>query len=181
METWKTLARQTILQHSKWLTVEAHTVELPDGKVIDDWTWLVTPDYVNVLAVTSEGEYLCFRQTKYAVSGITLAPVGGYIELGEDPLAAAQRELLEETGHRASQWIHLGHYVVDGNRGAGKANLFLATGAESVQAIDADDLEEQELLHLSRAEVLDALLAGEFKVVSWATVVALALLRQAES
>ena len=39
----------------------------------------------------------------------------------------------------------------------------------------ADDLEEQELLSMTRAEVEDALLAGEFKVMSWATVVALAL------
>jgi len=177
MEAWKTVARETILQHSKWLTVERHTVQLPDGQVIEDWAWLVTPDYVNIVAVTEDGEFLCFRQTKYGAAGETLAPVGGYIEADEAPLAAAQRELLEETGHKARLWIDLGHYVVDGNRGAGTAYLFLATGARPVQAINADDLEEQHLLHLSHEEVQKALLAGEFKVVSWATVVALALLR----
>ena len=68
MEAWKTRARRTILQHSKWLTVENHTVELPDGEIIENWAWLVTPDYVNILAVTDDGEYLCFRQTKYAAT-----------------------------------------------------------------------------------------------------------------
>jgi len=180
VDNWKTLARRTILNQSKWLQVESHTVQLPDGQVIEDWSWIVTPDYVNVLAITEEGQFICFRQTKYAAEGITLAPVGGYIEPGEEPLPAAQRELLEETGYRASEWLDLGHYVVDGNRGAGTAYLFLAKGAKQVQAINADDLEEQELLLLSRAEVQAALLAGEFKVVSWATVVALALLRSAD-
>jgi ADP-ribose pyrophosphatase len=84
------------------LSVEAHTVELPDGRVIEDWPWVVTPDFVNVVAVTEAGEFLLFRQTKYSIPGLTLATVGGYLEPGEEPLAAAQRELREETGYAAA-------------------------------------------------------------------------------
>jgi ADP-ribose pyrophosphatase len=176
MQLWKTLSRHTILNHSKFLTVENHTVELPDGQVIAEWPWVITPDYVNVLAVTSQGEFLCFRQTKYGVEGTSLAPVGGYLEPGEEALVAARRELLEETGYEATDWINLGRYRVDGNRGAGVAYLFLARGARPVGEPDADDLEEQQLLRLSYPEIKAALAAGEFKVVSWTTVVALALL-----
>lgn len=43
--------------------------------------------------------------------------------------------------------------------------------------IDADDLEEQELLRLTRAEVEAAVARGAFKVLPWQTVMALALLR----
>lgn len=177
MQPWKTRARTTILDHGSWLRVESHTVELPDGRTIDDWAWVITPDFVIVIVITEDGLFLCFRQTKYGVKGLTLAPVGGYIEAGEAPLPAAQRELLEETGYTASEWIDLGHYVVDGNRGAGTAYLFLAKGARRVQEINADDLEEQELLRLSRGEIQAALLAGEFKALPWTTAVALALLR----
>ena len=176
MRPWKTLSRQTILDHSKYLVIESHTVELPDGRVISDWPWVVTPDYINVVPVTAEGEFLCFRQTKYGVEGLSLAPVGGYLEPGEDPLAAAQRELLEEMGYQAPEWTGLGHYRVDGNRGAGMAHLFLARGARRVAEPDADDLEEQQLLRLSRSEVRAALAAGEFKSLPWMAVVALALL-----
>jgi ADP-ribose pyrophosphatase len=175
MQSWKTLSRRTILNHSKFLVVESHTVELPNGRVISEWPWVITPDYVNVLAVTQDDKFLCFRQTKYGVEGTSLAPVGGYLEPDEGPLAAAQRELFEETGYKALEWTSLGHYGVDGNRGAGTAHFFLAQGARCASEPDADDLEEQELLLLSRTEIEAAIANGEFKSLPWVAVVALAL------
>lgn len=176
MQTWRTLSRRTVLRHGKFLTVEIHSVELPDGRVIEEWPWVITPDFVNVVAVTESGEFLFFRQVKYAVEGTSLAPVGGYLEPGEAPPAGAQRELREETGYEAAQWTDLGHYVVDSNRGAGTGYMFLAEGAHRVGEPIPDDLEEQQLLLLSRAEVEAALAAGEFKALPWATAVALTLL-----
>lgn len=175
MKPWKTVSRRTVLDYGRFLVVENHAIELPNGQVINDWPWLITPDYVNVAAVTLDGRFICFRQTKYAAGGVTLAVVGGYLEPGEEPLAAARRELLEETGYLAPEWISLGQYAVDGNRGAGTAHLFLARQAHPVAEVTADDLEEQKLLLLSRAEVETALAAGEFKVLAWATALALAL------
>ncbi len=177
MKTWKILGRRTVLSMSKFLTVEEHTVELPDRRVISDWPWIITPDYINVVPATDDNRFLCFRQTKYAVQGTTLAPVGGYLELGEQPLAAAQRELMEETGYAAREWIDLGHYVLDGNRGVATANLFLALGAHRVAQAHADDLEEQQLLLLTRAEIETALANGDFKLLPWAANGALALRR----
>lgn len=176
MRTWKTLSRRTLLDRSPWVSVESHVVELPDGRVIEDWPWLEGREFVNVVAVTEAGSFLVFRQTKYAVEGTTLAPVGGYLDPGEPPVTAARRELREETGYEADHWTPLGTFVVDGNRGCGVGHLYLARGARRVAEPAADDLEEQELLSMTRAEVEAALLAGEFKVMSWATVVALALL-----
>ena len=175
METWKTLAREQVLSFGKWLTVERHRVALPDGQVIEDWPWIITPDYINVVVVTTEGRFLLFRQTKYAVEGVSLAVVGGYIEPGEEALAAAQRELMEETGYEASRWQSLGSYRVDANRGAGTGYLFLAREARRVRAPNADDLEEQELLVVDRPALEQALQAGQFKVLAWAAIVALAL------
>ena len=176
MQPWKLLRKHTLLSAPPWLIVESHEIELPNGKIIPNWAWVNTPDFVNVLAVTHAGQFLCFRQTKYAIAGISLAPVGGYLDPGEDPLAAAQRELHEETGYEADGWKYFGKFAVDGNRGAGHAHFFLATGARKVSETHADDLEEMHLLMLSRDEIQAALLAGEFKLVPWAACVALALL-----
>jgi ADP-ribose pyrophosphatase len=172
---WKTLDRRTVLDLGRFLVVEEHTVQLPDGRVIPDWPWIITPDYVNVVAVTEESEFLLFRQTKYALDEPGLAPVGGYIEPDEEPLAAAKRELLEETGFAAAEWTALGSFAVDGNRGAGVAHLFLARLARFVREPNADDLEEQELIRLSRDELQRALAAGEFRLLGWAAAVALSL------
>ncbi|RPH35194.1 NUDIX hydrolase, partial [bacterium] len=105
-----------------------------------------------------------------------LAPVGGYLEPKEDPLSAARRELLEETGYEASDWTPLGTYAVDGNHGVSTAHFFLARNARKVREPESDDLEEQELVELTRDEVLQEVSRRSFKVMSWMSAVTLALL-----
>lgn len=173
---WKTLSRKSLLTFGKWLTVESHSIELPDGRVIDDWAWIICPDFVNVLAVTDDNHFLMFRQGKYGLEGESLAPVGGFCEPGEEPLAAAQRELLEETGHTASTWTNLGQFRVDPNRGVCMGTLFLAQGARRIAEPTADDLEEQRLVTLTLEELEQALFDGQVQSIAWATNVALALL-----
>ena len=175
MKPWKTKSRKIVLDDRPWLTVEDHTVELPDGRVIPNWPWVITPDYINVVAVTEDERFICFRQVKYGIKGDTLAVIGGYINEGEEPLAAAKRELLEETGYEAPDWLSLGSYLVDPNRGIATGHLFLARGARYVTPRDADDLEEQELLLLTREQIEHAIEVGEIKVLAWAAAVAFAL------
>ena len=175
MQEWKTISRQTVLTHSKFLTVENHTVQLPDGQIIADWPWVITPDYVNVIAITKNKKFIFFRQTKYAISGTSLAPVGGFLEPNEDALLGAKRELLEETGYKAPDWSNLGQYRVDSNRGAGIAYFFLAQDARKIAEPESDDLEQQQFNFLTEKEVEAALVQGDFKVLPWAAIVALAL------
>ena len=177
MQPWKTQSRKIVLEQRPWLVVEHHRVELPDGRVILDWPWIVTPDYINVVAATEDDKFICFRQVKYGIAGETLGIVGGFVEPGEEPFAAARRELLEETGYESDDWVSLGHFCVDPNRGIATGHLYLARGARYVQPRSADDLEEQELLLLTRAEIESALANGEFKVLAWAASVAFALRR----
>lgn len=176
---FKTSNQRSLLDLNKFLKVELHQVEFTSGVIIDDWAWVITPDYINAVVINEAGEWLFFRQPKYAYEGLSLAPVGGYLEVGEAPLAAAQREVLEETGYQAPHWTALGSYCVDANRGAGTGHLFLAQGAKKVAERNADDLEEQELVWLSQAQTAHALQQNEFKVLAWSTVVALALLHLA--
>lgn len=176
MSDWITHKRTQVLDRGKFLQVEDHTVELPDGQIIEDWSWVILPDYANIVVQAISGDYLVFRQSKYAIEGESLALPGGYLEPGEAPLAAARRELLEETGYEAAHWQKLGTFRVDANRGAGIAHLFLATQAQKVTERNADDLEDQEIVFLSRDALQTALFKGEFKVIAWAMGVALALL-----
>lgn len=175
LRQWETLSKETILKPNKFLTVENHVVKLPDGQIIPDWTWLTIPSAVIVLAMTEDEKFLCFCQVKYAVEGTTMAPVGGMLEPEEDPLCAAKRELLEETGFAASDWVNFGGYILDPNRGIATIHLFLAMDArKEAEPID-DDLEDQVLLFLTRDELERAYQTGAFKILSWSAVVAMAL------
>lgn len=130
MQEWRTQSSRTVLEFGKFGSVESHTVQVPDGTVIEDWIWFKvrhdliemssddtdtvwqTPSFVNVLARDNElRKWVVFRQVKYGISvamgGETLASVGGYIEQGEDPLDAAKRELQEELGYTSDNWVAL--------------------------------------------------------------------------
>lgn len=144
-QQWVTLEKRVLLDRSPRLVVEEHTVQLPDGTIFEDWTWVATPEYINILPVTAKGEFLVLKQVKYAVTQAfgtpTLATCGGLLDPGETPSIAAERELREEMGLGIEELVSLGSYAVDGNRGAGVAHLFLGVGAHEVKKAESDDLE----------------------------------------
>ena len=89
-------------------------------------------------------------------------------------LAAVQRELMEETGYTASEWLTLARFVVDGNRECGTAHVFLARNAIRVAAVTTDDTEDLDVVLMSPPnEVLRAVRSGEVALL--ASVGALAL------
>jgi ADP-ribose pyrophosphatase len=153
MSKWKTKTTRRILDHSAYLRVDEHEIDLGDGRFIHDWPVVITPDYVNILARDTDGRFVIFRQQKYMAPDMVISPPGGYLEPGEDPLVAAKRELMEETGYASEQWVDLGRYVVDSNRGCGNAFLFLAINAIKTGEAQSDDLEEQVPALLSRSEL----------------------------
>lgn len=177
MKLWRTLSRQIVFDRAPWLKLEEHQIELPGGKIIDDWLWIDTPDFVIVVAVDQQNRFLVFEQTKYASPELTLAPVGGYIQPGEEPLAAAKRELLEETGYAAVQWAHMGSFMADANRGNGRGWYFLASNAHKTeQTVLSDDLEEQRLLFYSAKKLREALDGNHIKIITWQAGFSMALM-----
>src|SRR5262245_58252360 len=60
---------------------------------------IACPDWVNVLALTTDGQVVLLRQYRPGIDRVCLEIPGGMIEPGEDPIAAGVRELAEETGY----------------------------------------------------------------------------------
>src|SRR6185369_7256702 len=64
-----------------------------------DFVVVQAPDWVNVLALTSDGHLVMVRQFRYGINEFSLEIPGGVMEAGEDPVTAGLRELREETGY----------------------------------------------------------------------------------
>lgn len=173
---WRLLDRRLLLAAPPWLTVHRERVALPTGRVIDDYYRIVLPEFAVVLPRTEAGEYVLVRGYKHGLGGLTLQAPAGLIDAGEEPLEAARRELLEETGYEAPDWEALGSYVVDGNRQCGRMHLFAARGAARSGTARHDEMEQLEVVLLDRAALLDALRAGEFGTLAGGGGAALALL-----
>jgi 8-oxo-dGTP pyrophosphatase MutT (NUDIX family) len=74
----------------------------------EDFYVLRSPDWVNVVALTEDDQLVLIEQFRYGVQRVTLEIAGGMVDAGESPVAAAARELLEETGYAAERWLRLG-------------------------------------------------------------------------
>lgn len=175
-ETWRKLDSVVALSHP-YITVSYDAVALPDGRVIPDWPIVRLPDYVNVVVLNDQGEALIQAGYRYALGGETWQIVGGLLEPDEEPLRAAQRELLEETGYVCADWQFLGRFVVDANRHCGAGHFFLARRPTLAALPDSGDLEDNTQRWLPLAQVRQALLEGRFGVLSHAANLALALLQ----
>jgi ADP-ribose pyrophosphatase len=112
-----------------------------------DVTILETPNWVNVVALTPDGKAVLVRQFRHGTGRVTLEIPGGAVDPSDrSPLAAAKRELREETGYVARRWTRIG--VVDPNPAiqTNSCWTFLAEGARLAGAPDPDPGEEIEVV-----------------------------------
>lgn len=175
LRPWKSLSEEVLLAAPPWFAVVRERVELPTGRVLDDFYRIVLPAFAMVVPVTPAGEVVLVRGYKHGLRRVNLSPPAGLLEPGEDPLEAARRELFEETGYASDDWAALGEYVVDGNRQCGTMHLFVARGAVPARPPRDDELEELDVELVSRDRVVEALRRGEIGNLAGAGGVALAL------
>jgi ADP-ribose pyrophosphatase len=173
-KNWKTIERKELLNASPWIRHWVERVALPNGSVVDDYHQIDLVDYSGVVARTMDGRFIFERMYKHGVKCVSLALPGGGINKNEVPLAAAQRELLEETGYAAQNWQSLGSFVCDGNYGCGRAHLFFASEATQIAAPQSGDIEEMEIVLLTPDEVRQCLRKGGFAILGTAAGVAMA-------
>ena len=100
------VASQELLR-GHFLHAMRDTVRLPDGKEAFR-EYVIHPGAVMVVAELPDGRLVLERQFRYPVQAVMVEFPAGKLDPGEDSLACAQRELLEETGYTARQWARAG-------------------------------------------------------------------------
>ena len=140
---WRVLSSEYLFRRP-WLTARKDVVKLPDGRVNPEYYVLEYPDWVNVIALTADGQMILERQYRHGLGKTCYELPCGVIEEGETPLEAAKRELLEETGYAGGQWFEWMTLTGNASSTNNLTHSFLATGVEKVagQSLDAtEDIE----------------------------------------
>jgi ADP-ribose pyrophosphatase len=157
---WKKLSSALRSDH-RIFKIVAEDFESPrTGKHLDA-TILVAPDWVNVVALTDDARCVLVRQYRFGTDVVTLEVPGGIIDPGEQPLAAAARELREETGYIAKRWTSLGSIAPNPAFERNRLYSFLAEGCELAGALEQDPLEDIEVVLVELAGIDRLLARGE--------------------
>lgn len=119
-------------------------------------------DAVNVIAITPEGDMLLVRQLRFGTMEWSVEPPGGLMNVGEDRLAAIQRELQEETGYTGTTWSYLCSFASQPVFMDNHIHTFVVTDAQLTAPRDLDDEEDIELLHVPIEQVKQWLRDGVF-------------------
>lgn len=159
MGKWKKLNEKDLFQGKifKYRSVESESL---DGSMRGQFDVLDFYDWVNIVAVTKDGQMLFVEQFRQGVQDITLEIPGGAIDPGEIPLVAAKRELLEETGFKGLKWHEIG--VVHPNPAimSNRCWSYLALDCEWAQEKDLDPLEDLEVRLISIENVRELVKEG---------------------
>jgi ADP-ribose pyrophosphatase len=148
-----------VMYRGDFIEVRKDAVRLPDGG-LGSRDYIVHPGAVAVLALLDNGNLVMERQYRYAPQREFIELPAGKIDHGEDILLTAQRELLEETGYVASEWLHLATTWPCIGYADERIEYFLARGITH-QGSKLDDGEFLEVFELSLADALEWVRLGK--------------------
>ena len=130
------------------------SIRLPDGSAATR-EYIVHPGAVMVVPLLDDGRLVMERQYRYPMGQVMTEFPAGKIDPGEDPLACAKRELLEETGYTARQWAR-----------AGRLHPVISYSTEFIDIWFARGLVQAQQ-QLDSGEFLDVITASPAELLGW--------------
>lgn len=148
-----------ILAQGDLLTVRKDQIQLPNGR-FSQREYVIHPGAVLIVPVLPNGNIVLERQFRYQLHQVFIELPAGKIDPGEEVLITGQRELLEETGYTASEWVKLGvqHPCIGYSNEV--IHIFLAQNL-TVGAHKRDEDELLEVFDISLDDCLRMVMQGE--------------------
>ncbi len=144
LKKWK-LLKSNVAYESPFVTVYDETLQRSDEKIVEHYYSIKRRDAVYVIGLTDTGELPLVYQYKNGVKDLIWELPAGFVEENENPFEAAERELLEETGFTAEDYINLGTFAPNPSLSKNKNYIFLGRAAKKVVNQNLDQNEEIEV------------------------------------
>ena len=176
---WEEISCQHIV-NDEWIDFRKSKYRFPDGREFEPYYSYSRRDYVVIVATDEDGKYICVRQYRHGIKRVTTEFCAGGIERNdgkeygnrndaqntEDALAAAKRELMEETGYESGDWKFLLSVPSNATMADNYANIFVAKNCKKVSGQSLDETEYLNVHLYDRAEIDTMISSGEFPQAS---------------
>lgn len=123
---WKTLKNIRIYEN-QWITLYQDKVQVTSSGKTIEYTWYKSPDVVVIVPFVDDNTLVMIKQFRYPLQKILLEFPAGHVEDGENMMATAKRELLEETGYFTNAIEHVYSYHPSVSKSRQLVHLFKAT------------------------------------------------------
>lgn len=152
LKPWTVLSSNVVLDtHS--VRVRKDTVELANGRVLDDYYVFEICEWATIVPITREGQLVLVEQYRHGTGRVTLEfPAGLVDSQDESHLTTAQRELMEETGYTGSQWDFIGTYHLGPSKIQNSFHIYCARNCELTCPQQLDHTEDIRVVLASPAE-----------------------------
>ncbi len=184
---WKLLKEEHLVQ-DKWIDFRRNIYELPNGSQIGPVYNYSKHSFSVIIATDTDGRYICVKQYRHGIDSVTTEfPAGGieYLETSDipyitsentiadesDALAAAKRELSEETGYVSDNFTHLITVPANATLASNNVHIYAATGCVKKTSQHLDDTEFLNVVLLTEEELKKRIFGGDFKqahhILAW--------------
>lgn len=182
---WEPVKVEHLVQ-DRWIDFRRVRYRFPDGREFSPYYNYSRRDFVVIIARDEEGKFLCVRQYRVGVHKVTCEFPAGGIERTEEAeytdgslggcesvtaLAAAKRELLEETGYTSDTWTQLMVEPAEATLSDNFAYIYFADACHRAGEQKLDDTEFLKVDHLTEKELDGIVAAGMFEqavhVMAW--------------
>jgi len=140
---WLTL-KQTVVADCRVFRVQQRRLRRVSDKQEGDFFVIEAPDWVITLPLTPKQELILVRQWRFGVDKLSWEPPGGVMDPGENPVTAAQRELIEETGYAGAPVRLLGQAAPNPAIQNNRVHFVLVKNCVPKSKLDWDPHEELE-------------------------------------
>lgn len=172
---WEEVHTEHLIQ-DEWIDFRKTAYRFPDGSIYEPYYSYSRRDYVVIIAYDEDGRFLCVRQFRHGIKAVTTEFPAGGIErndgkeygngepsAAEDALAAAKRELREETGYCSEEWKHLITVASNATIADNYAHIYLAANCRKSAEQELDATEFLHIRKYTQEEMEELIAEGKFQ------------------